>query len=307
MGNGKQKEKFVVTDTISDMLTRIRNANMIKHQIVQIPVTKMSLAICLILKEEGYIDNFEIYSEQYAKNKNQAQYILLSLKYKGKDRQPVITKLQRISKPGLRVYCDSKNLPKVLGNLGIAIISTSQGIMTNLKQKNLVLVVKFYVIFGNLKNYMSRIGKLPVKVPSEVKVNISNNDITVKGKFGELKTSLPAEFDIKEDTGVLKIVILKETKSSKSLHGLYRSLINNMVIGVSSQFKITLELNGVGYRAAAQKDQITKIILTGCDKQALGLFASQIRAWRVPEPYKGKGIKYENETILRKAGKSGKK
>ena len=193
-------------------------------------------------------------------------------------------------------------------------------------------MVKFYVIFGNLKNYMSRIGKLPVKVPSEVKVNISNNDITVKGKFGELKTSLPAEFDIKEDTGVLKIVILKETKSSKSLHGLYRSLINNMVIGVSSQFKITLELNGVGYRAAAQKDQITlslgyshpvimqipagisieiikttKIILTGCDKQALGLFASQIRAWRVPEPYTGKGIKYENETILRKAGKSGKK
>jgi len=102
----------VVTDTISDMLTRIRNANMIKHQIVQIPVTKMSLAICLILKEEGYIDNFEIYSEEYAKNKNQAQYILLSLKYKGKDRQPVITKLQRISKPGLRVYCDSKKSTK---------------------------------------------------------------------------------------------------------------------------------------------------------------------------------------------------
>jgi len=127
----------VVNDTISDMLTRIRNANMIKHQIVQIPVTKMSLAICSILKEEGYIDNFEIYSEESGKSKNQKTYILLSLKYKGKDRQPVITKLQRISKPGLRVYCNSKNLPKVLGNLGIAIISTSQGVMTNLKAKKL--------------------------------------------------------------------------------------------------------------------------------------------------------------------------
>jgi len=127
----------VVTDTISDMLTRIRNANMIKHQVVQIPVTKMSVALSSILKEEGYIENYEIYSEEYYENKNPKKYILLSLKYKGKDRQPVITKLQRISKPGLRVYCNSKNLPNVLGNLGIAIISTSQGVMTNLKAKKL--------------------------------------------------------------------------------------------------------------------------------------------------------------------------
>lgn len=127
----------MVTDTISDMLTRIRNANMIKHQVVQIPVTKMSVALSSILKEEGYIENYEIYSEEYYENKNPKKYILLSLKYKGKDRQPVITKLQRISKPGLRVYCNSKNLPNVLGNLGIAIISTSQGVMTNLKAKKL--------------------------------------------------------------------------------------------------------------------------------------------------------------------------
>jgi len=110
---------------------------MIKHQVVQIPVTKMSVALSSILKEEGYIENYEIYSEEYYENKNPKKYILLSLKYKGKDRQPVITKLQRISKPGLRVYCNSKNLPNVLGNLGIAIISTSQGVMTNLKAKKL--------------------------------------------------------------------------------------------------------------------------------------------------------------------------
>ena len=121
----------MVTDTISDMLTRIRNANQVKHQIVQIPYTKMSVAITSILKEEGFIEDFEIYSEGLFK------YILISLKYKGKINEPVISKIERISKPGLRVYSNSKNLPKVLGNLGIAIISTSQGIMTNIKAKQL--------------------------------------------------------------------------------------------------------------------------------------------------------------------------
>ena len=121
----------MVTDTIADMLTRIRNANMVKHQIVQIPVTKMSIAIALILKEEGFIENFNNYEED---NK---QYLLLSLKYLGKSRQPVISKIKRISKPGLRVYSKSKDLPKVLDNLGIAIMSTSKGVMTNLKAKEL--------------------------------------------------------------------------------------------------------------------------------------------------------------------------
>ena len=121
----------MVTDTISDMLTRIRNANMVKHQIVQIPVTKMSLAIATILKEEGFIDDFENYQE------NKREYILLSLKYTGKSRQPVISHIKRISKPGLRVYTKSKELPRVLDNLGIAIMSTSKGVMTNLKAKEL--------------------------------------------------------------------------------------------------------------------------------------------------------------------------
>jgi len=122
---------MVVTDTISDMLTRIRNANMVKHQIVQVPVTKMSLAIANILKEEGFITDFENYEE------NNKKYLLLSLKYIGKSRKSVISKIQRVSKPGLRVYANSKNLPKVLDNLGIAIISTSKGVMTNIKAKEL--------------------------------------------------------------------------------------------------------------------------------------------------------------------------
>ena len=121
----------MVTDTISDMLTRIRNANMVKHQIVQIPSTKMSIAISKILKEEGFIEDFESYTEN---NKN---YLLISLKYIGKSRKSVICKLERVSKPGLRIYANSKKLPKVLDNLGIAIISTSKGVMTNLKAKEL--------------------------------------------------------------------------------------------------------------------------------------------------------------------------
>jgi small subunit ribosomal protein S8 len=104
---------------------------MVKHQIVQIPSTKMSVAIIKILKEEGYVEDFEQYSEN---NKN---YLLISLKYTGKSRQPVICKLERVSKPGLRVYSNSKDLPKVLNNLGIAIVSTSKGVMTNLKAKEL--------------------------------------------------------------------------------------------------------------------------------------------------------------------------
>jgi small subunit ribosomal protein S8 len=121
----------VVTDTISDMLTRIRNATMVKHQVVQIPVTKMSLAIATILQQEGFIADFENYQEG---NQN---YLLLSLKYLGKSRKSVISEIQRVSKPGLRVYSNSKDLPRVLDNLGIAIISTSKGVMTNLKAKEL--------------------------------------------------------------------------------------------------------------------------------------------------------------------------
>ena len=122
---------MVMTDPIADMLTRIRNANQMRYHKVEVPSSKMKLEIARILKEEGYIEDFEQYSES---NKN---YLLISLKYMGKSRQPVICKLERVSKPGLRVYSSSKKLPKVLNNLGIAIISTSKGVMTNLKAKEL--------------------------------------------------------------------------------------------------------------------------------------------------------------------------
>lgn len=121
----------MIRDAISDMLTRVRNANMVRHQIVQIPGTKMTLAIALILREEGYISDFEEFEE------NNQKFLLLCLKYQGPKRQPIITSIKRISKPGLRIYVSTKNLPNVLNNLGIAILSTSKGVMTNHRARTL--------------------------------------------------------------------------------------------------------------------------------------------------------------------------
>jgi len=178
---------------------------------------------------------------------------------------------------------------------------------------------------------MSRIGKLPITIPENVDVNCNNSEVTVKGKFGTLQTTIPDVINVIQNDGTLTVELTEQTRAVKALQGLYRTLINNMVIGVSKQFDITLVLKGVGYRAAVQGNNIvlnlgyshqvqmeipkdvsvevvqnTTINLKSCDKELLGLFASKIRAWRRPEPYKGKGILYKDEQIIRKAGKSAK-
>jgi len=178
---------------------------------------------------------------------------------------------------------------------------------------------------------MSRIGKLPITIPADVDVNWNGSEISVKGKFGTLETTVPDTITIQQDENTLTVGLKTDTRNLRSMHGLYRTLINNMVIGVSEQFELTLILKGVGYRAVVQGKEIvlslgyshpvnidipesvsvevvqnTTINLKSCDKELLGLFASNIRAWRRPEPYKGKGILYKNEQILRKAGKAGK-
>ena len=178
---------------------------------------------------------------------------------------------------------------------------------------------------------MSRIGKLPINIPENVDINYSQSEITVKGKFGTLQKSIPDIIGIQQDDSSLRVSLENETKNLRSLHGLYRTLINNMIIGVSEQFQLTLILKGVGYRAVVQGKEIvlnlgyshpvkinipneisvevvknTTINLKSCDKELLGLFVSNIRAWRRPEPYKGKGILYKDEQIIRKVGKSGK-
>ena len=178
---------------------------------------------------------------------------------------------------------------------------------------------------------MSRIGKLPITIPENVDINCNDSEITVKGKFGTLQTKIPDVINITQNDGILNVGLKEETRNVRALHGLYRTLINNMVVGVSKQFDLTLVLKGVGYRAAVQGKEIvlnlvyshpvkmeipkdisveivqnTTINLKSCDKELLGLFASNIRSWRKPEPYKGKGILYKGEQIIRKAGKSGK-
>lgn len=178
---------------------------------------------------------------------------------------------------------------------------------------------------------MSRIGKLPITIPETVDIHYSDSEIIVKGKFGTLQTTIPDTIAIQQEDSRLKVTIKNENRNLRALHGLYRTLINNMVIGVSEQFQLTLILKGVGYRALVQTNEIvlslgyshpvkisipedidvevvqnTTINLKSCDKEKLGLFASNIRAWRRPEPYKGKGILYKDEKIIRKAGKAGK-
>ncbi len=179
---------------------------------------------------------------------------------------------------------------------------------------------------------MSRIGKIPVKIPQGVKVAIANGLMSVEGPKGKLTQQYheSISFDISGDQ--ITVSRANEEKQSKAYHGLYRNLLNNMVIGVSAGFSRTLIINGVGFRAEVKGELLTlnlgysneimvhipkglsvtadasgKLTMSGIDKHQVGEFASQIRQLRLPEPYKGKGIRYDNETIRRKVGKSGVK
>ena len=179
---------------------------------------------------------------------------------------------------------------------------------------------------------MSRIGKLPINIPTNVNIKYNGKKIIVTGKFGTLQDRIPEVLVIEQNDKNLNITLKDKTRAGSALHGLYRTLINNMIIGVSEQFQLKLILHGVGYRANVDGHHLilnlgyshhikvkipagivinviqnTIIDMKSCNKAQLGLFAAQIRSWRAPEPYKGKGILYENETINRKVGKSGKK
>ena len=180
---------------------------------------------------------------------------------------------------------------------------------------------------------MSRIGKMPIAIPAGVTVEIAeNNKVTVKGPKGTLERVLPSEMDIKMEGSEIVVSRPNDLKKMKSLHGLTRTLINNMVIGVTEGYEKKLEVNCVGYRAQKQGKKLVLslgyshpvemedpegletvldgqniIVVKGIDKEKVGQYAAEIRAKRAPEPYKGKGIKYADEVIRRKVGKTGKK
>ena len=179
---------------------------------------------------------------------------------------------------------------------------------------------------------MSRIGRMPIAVPAGVTVEIAeNNHVTVKGPKGTLQRSLPTEMTIELDGAVITVTRPNDLKKMKSLHGLTRTLLNNMVVGVTEGYTKVLEVNGVGYKASKAGKTLTlnlgyshpvvmedpegvestvadnKITITGIDKEKVGQYAAEIRDKRRPEPYKGKGIKYADEVIRRKVGKTGKK
>ena len=179
---------------------------------------------------------------------------------------------------------------------------------------------------------MSRIGKMAITVPAGVTVTIEDNHVTVKGPKGELTRQINKNMKLTMDNGVITVERPDDEKESRSLHGLSRTLINNMIIGVTQGFSKTLEINGVGYRAAKQGQNINftlgfshpvvkeppagitfevpapnKIVVSGADKEVVGAVAADIRTLRPPEPYKGKGIRYEGEHVRRKIGKAGAK
>jgi large subunit ribosomal protein L6 len=177
---------------------------------------------------------------------------------------------------------------------------------------------------------LSRIGKLPIEIPSGVTITVDSGDVTVVGPKGTLTQFITPAVDVKVEDGTLTVHPKDESKEARSQHGLMRALINNMVTGVTKGFEKKLEVNGVGFRVATSNNELEmslgfshpvkykapegvaitndKMVITvsGIDKQKVGQIAAEIRALKKPEPYKGKGIKYADEVILRKAGKTGK-
>jgi large subunit ribosomal protein L6 len=177
---------------------------------------------------------------------------------------------------------------------------------------------------------MSRIGRTPITVPDNVKINVSGKEVTVEGPNGSMSETMNPMVQVSVEDGICRVTRNNETKKAKSYHGLYRQLIQNMITGVTSGFSKTLLINGVGYRAEVQNDRVvlnlgfsqpveyiipegikmvtdgpTKLTVSGMSKERVGQVASEIRSIRPPEPYKAKGVRYEDERIIRKVGKAG--
>src|SRR3990172_610675 len=313
----------MVTDSIADMLTRIRNALTAGHDLTDMPASKLKISLAETLKQEGFIRDFEVLQEGVKRT------VRIHLAYTDR-REPKITGIPRVSKPGLRVYVEKREVPRVYGGLGVAIVSTSQGLLTGreARRRGLGGGVVCSVWWGPL---MSRAGKVPITIPSGMEVKIEGARVTVKGPRGQLSRDLNPDMKLNLSDGELTVARPGDHPRHRAAHGLTRTLIQNMVTGVSEGFAKTLELQGVGYRAQMQGTNLVlavgyskpvevppppgiefevegtaRVIVRGINKEDVGQTAADVRKVRPPEPYKGKGIRYLDEYVRRKAGKAGK-
>jgi large subunit ribosomal protein L6 len=323
---------MVMTDPVADMLTRLRNANMARHEELAMPSSKLKANVADILKQEGYIRDYVV-----EPTKPQAT---LHIALNRTSRDTTLTGLKRVSRPGLRVYADKREVPRVLGGLGIAIISTSQGLMTDreARRRGIGGEVMAYVWSAAAPAArtsepgaaMSRIGVEPVPIPERVEIRQEGGHVVVTGPNGELRTHVEPAVTVHIGEDEVRVTRASDDRAHKGLHGLTRALIANMVTGVTDGFRRELEIVGVGYRVQSRgSDGLTlqvgyshpvdvtapegvefevpsqtSIVVKGADKQKVGQAAANIRAIRPPEPYKGKGIRYRGEEIRRKAGKA---
>ncbi len=275
-------------DPISDLITRIRNAQMRAKPKVSTPGSKMRANVLEVLKTEGYIRGYA--SVEHASGRSELE---IELKYF--DGEPVIREIERVSKPGR---------PKRMWAAKFSSRCSEEG------------------------NSMSRIGKRPVTVPSGVTATVEGQTVKMKGPKGQLQFIVHDDVEVKFENGSVKVAPRFETNRARALYGTARAQVANLLAGVTKGFEKKLEITGVGYRAALQGKNLqlalgyshdvvyaipegiaitvpkpTEIVITGNDVQRVGQVAAEIRSYRPPEPYKGKGVKYSDEFIFRKEGK----
>ncbi len=307
------------TDPIADFLTRIRNGLRADHDDVEMPASTFKAELARILTEQGYVDGFEVEPGRVGR------VLRVTLKYT-EDRKPVILGIERLSKPGRRHYVNAGEVPRIYGGMGTAIISTSRGVMTGHDARRAGRGRR--ARGEGLVAAMSRIGKQPIPVPDGVEITIEPELVKVKGPKGELEERVARDIGVEQENGEVVVTRPSDRGEHRALHGLTRSLIFNMVEGVTNGYEKRLEIQGVGYRAQLQGDKLvlalgyshpveitapqgiefevpmpTRIVVRGISKQAVGEVAANIRKQRPPEPYKGKGIRYEGEYVARKVGK----
>ncbi len=307
------------TDPIADLLTRIRNGLRADHDDVEMPASTFKAEIARILAEQGYIDGYEVEPGRVGRT------LRVTLKYT-EDRKPVITGIERLSRPGRRNYVAAGEVPedpRRHGDGDRLHLPRSDDRSRRPPRRRRRRAGREGLVA------MSRIGKQPIAVPDGVEITIEPELVKVKGPKGELEERVSRDIGVEQQNGEIVVTRPSDRGEHRALHGLTRSLIANMVEGVTNGYEKRLEIQGVGYRAQLQGDRKlvlalgyshpveiiapagidfevpmpTRIAVRGISKQAVGEVAANIRKQRPPEPYKGKGIRYEGEYVARKVGK----